>query len=43
VRPVLRAMVDGLREEETRIDGGELALAVQELTPSTPLSLHVGA
>jgi hypothetical protein len=23
-------MVDGLREEETRIDGGELALAVQE-------------
>ena len=43
MRPVVRAMVDGLCEEETHVGGGELALAVKELTPSIPLLLHVGA
>src|SRR5262249_41764122 len=40
--PVLRAMVDGLREDETYVGGTELVLAIEQLAPYTRLTLHVG-
>lgn len=43
VRPVLRAMVDGLREDQTHIRGSELVLAIEQLAPYTRSTLHVGA